>query len=289
MDTLLSMVNNRIKLIIIGDVDQLPCIGPGNILYDIIESGKIPIIKLTEIYRQASSSKIITTAHNINNGIETDLKNNKEDDLFFLSDNNDESIIRNIVDLVKNRLPKKYNIDSKDIQILTPMRVGSIGSITLNKILQDELNKSMIKVNVRDGIFKLNDKVMQIKNNYEKGIFNGDSGIITNIDLDNEILMVKFKDKLIDYNFDDLDELMLAYAITIHKSQGSEYPICIIPIKLSHSIMLKRNLIYTAITRCKDLCIMIGEKQAFQIASNTLDNYHRKTNLNEQIIKYSKK
>lgn len=283
MDILLSMVSDNIKLIIIGDVDQLPCIGPGNILYDIIQSNKIPVIKLTEIYRQAKSSKIITTAHNINNGIKTDLNNKQEDDLFFIPDTYDESIINNIVNLMKNRLPRKYNIKPTDIQVLTPMRIGPIGTIALNKILQEELNSSTLKVNVGDGVFKLNDKVMQIKNNYDKDIFNGDTGIITNIDLENENLKVKFKDKIINYDFDELDELMLAYAITIHKSQGSEYPICIIPIKMSHYIMLKRNLIYTAITRCKNLCIMIGEEQAFYVASNTLDNYHRKTNLNKQI------
>lgn len=284
MNTLLNMVSSTVKLILIGDIDQLPCIGPGNILSDIIKSEEIPVVRLTEIYRQAKDSKIITTAHGINNDIKISLSNNKNDDLFFMRSEDDYEVINTIIDLMKNRLPKKYKLNPTDIQVLTPMRVGPLGTININKILQEALNPSRTIIIQGDNMFKLNDKVMQIKNNYDKEVFNGDTGTIIDIDVEEKIITVKFKEKEVLYEGFEMDELMLAYAITIHKSQGSEYPICIIPMRMAHYTMLKRNLIYTAITRCKNLCVLIGEERAFHIGVNTLDNKHRKTNLDEQII-----
>lgn len=287
MNTLLDAVSSNIKLILIGDVDQLPCIGPGNILADIIKSEEIPVVRLTEIYRQAKDSKIITTAHGINHDERISLYNNKEDDLFFMKITDDNQLINVITDLMKNRLPKKYNIKPTEIQLLTPMRVGQLGTINLNKIMQEVLNPSTKRIIQGDNIFKLHDKVMQTKNNYNKDVFNGDTGTIIDVNEEEKIIVVKFKDKEVLYEGFEMDELMLAYAITIHKSQGSEYPICIIPMRMAHYTMLKRNLIYTAITRCKNLCILIGEEQAFYTGVNTLDNKHRKTNLNEQIKNYA--
>lgn len=287
MNTLLSAVSSNIKLILIGDIDQLPCIGPGNILSDIIKSEEIPVVRLTEIYRQAKDSKIITTAHGINHDEKINLCNSKDDDLFFMKMNDDEQLINSITDLMINRLPKKYGLKPTDIQILTPMRVGQLGTINLNKIMQTVLNPSTKCITQGDNVFKLNDKVMQIKNNYDKEVFNGDTGTIIEVDDEDKTIVVKFKDKSVLYEGFEMDELMLAYAITIHKSQGSEYPICIIPMRMAHYTMLKRNLIYTAITRCKNLCILIGETQAFYTGVNTLDNKRRRTNLDEQIINYA--
>lgn len=279
MNALLEMVPSYVKLILIGDIDQLPAIGPGNVLSDIIKSNNIPVIKLTEIYRQAKESKIITTAHNIINNEPVEVANTKDNDMFFIENYYNDGVIRNVVDLIKNRLPKKYGLKPTDIQVLIPMRVGDVGSININTILQSELNKSTVAIRIGDNLFKVNDKVMQIKNNYDKDIYNGDTGIITDINPEDEIITIKFKDKVLEYEPYEMDQIQLAYAITIHKSQGSEYPICIIPITMGHYKMLNRNLIYTAITRCKNMCIIVGDKKAFTIATKTLDSHHRKTNL----------
>ena len=284
MSALLNAVPIDMKLIFIGDIDQLPCIGPGNILSDIIKSNKIPVVKLEKIFRQAESSKIITTAHAINHGEIPNLVNKKDSDLFFITKLDEEDMVNDILDLVKNRLPLKYGIKPKDIQVLTPMKKGTLGSINLNDLLQKEINPNKEEIKYGTTTFKVGDKVMQIKNNYDKEIFNGDTGYIESINKEEKTLMVVFKKQVIIYDFSELDELMLAYAVTVHKSQGSEYPIVILPITMSHYIMLKRNLIYTGITRAKNLCILIGQKQSLYAGINTIDTSKRNTYLNNFLI-----
>ena len=282
MYTLLKAVPIEMKLVLIGDVDQLPCIGAGNILSDLIKSGKVPVVKLEKIFRQAASSKIITTAHAINHGEIPVLKNEKDSDLFFMTDSDDESIADTISDLVLNRLPHKYNIKPTEIQVLTPMKKGVLGTKNLNDTLQEVINKNGgNEIKYGDTIFRENDKVMQIKNNYDKGVFNGDSGFIQKINKELKIVTVIFRKQVVDYDFGELDELMLAYAVTVHKSQGSEYPIVVMPLTKAHYMMMKRNLIYTGITRAKSLCILIGQKQTLYMGINNVDTTKRNTYLKE--------
>lgn len=282
MYTLLKAVPIEMKLVLIGDVDQLPCIGAGNILSDLIKSGKVPVVKLEKIFRQAASSKIITTAHAINHGEIPVLKNEKDSDLFFMTDSDDESIADTISDLVLNRLPHKYNIKPTEIQVLTPMKKGVLGTKNLNDTLQEVINKNGgNEIKYGDTIFRENDKVMQIKNNYEKGVFNGDSGFIQKINKELKIVTVIFRKQVVDYDFGELDELMLAYAVTVHKSQGSEYPIVVMPLTKAHYMMMKRNLIYTGITRAKSLCVLIGQKQTLYMGINNVDTTKRNTYLKE--------
>ena len=282
MYTLLKAVPIEMKLVLIGDVDQLPCIGAGNILSDLIKSGKIPVVKLEKIFRQAASSKIITTAHAINHGEIPVLKNEKDSDLFFMTDSEDESIANTISDLVLNRLPHKYDIKPTEIQVLTPMKKGILGTKNLNDTLQNVINKDGgNEIKYGDTLFRENDKVMQIKNNYDKGVFNGDAGFIQKINKDLKVVTVIFRKQVIDYDFSELDELMLAYAVTVHKSQGSEYPIVVMPLTKAHYMMMKRNLIYTGITRAKSLCVLIGQKQTLYMGINNIDTTKRNTYLKE--------
>lgn len=276
----LKAINMGTRLILVGDVDQLPSVGAGNILRDIINSGMIPIVKLTEIFRQGNESKIIINAHKINKG---DYPNFNEDKSDFLHVERSyvDSIINTTIDLIKNKLPSYMNCNSIDIQVLTPMRKTPLGSINLNNKLQEVLNpKSKIKMEkeYRNTVFRVGDKVMQIKNNYSltwtsydketnmynagTGIYNGDEGLISSINEDHEVLVVVFDDnKKVEYDFKQLDELELAYAITIHKSQGSEYKTVILPIFQGPNMLFTRNLLYTAVTRGKELVCTVGQRQ----------------------------
>lgn len=265
MDKLLKAVKPSAKLILVGDENQLPSIGAGNILHDIIVSEKLPVVTLKEIFRQAEGSKIITNSHNIINNKPIIVNNSDPNtDFFFIKEKNADNIETIINDLVTSRLPRKYGVIPTDIQVLSPRRKNiQCCSDELNKMLQKSINNNPIKLQHGDTIFKVGDKVMQIKNNYEKEVFNGDVGFITDIDTEFKIVTVEFDDNfIVRYDHIDLDELVLAYATTIHKSQGSEYPIIIIPLILPFSIMLKRNLLYTGITRAKDICIIIGDEKA---------------------------
>ena len=279
MNSLLKAVKPSTRVIFVGDENQLPCIGAGNILHDIIESETIPVIMLKEIFRQAEGSKIIINAHNIINDKPIIINNSDPlTDFFFINETDPDKVETLINDLVTLRLPNKYNVKPFEIQVLSPRRKDvKCCTNELNKILQGTINKSNEQLQYGDTLFKLGDKVMQIKNNYDKGAFNGDVGFITMIDNENRMLSVKFDDDfVVTYDSTDLDELVLAYACTIHKSQGSEYPIVIIPILPFFSIMLKRNLIYTGITRAKDICIIIGDRKSLYRAIN--DNTYSKRN-----------
>jgi len=267
MYCLLNAIGEKTTLILVGDSDQLPSVGPGNVLSDFIKSEKIPYCTLTKIFRQAEQSKIIITAHQINKGEFPDLSNSADNDLFFIEEENDSEVSKTILDLCTYRLPSKYNFNPmQDIQVLTPMHKGEIGTLNLNKTLQKGLNNGRMLVKKGNSEFKEGDKVMQLRNNYEKEVFNGDIGIITGKDEKENSIIIEFNNKHLKYHFTELDELTLAYAITVHKSQGSEYPCVILPLSTSHFIMLQRNLLYTAITRAKEIMVIIGSKKAMEQA-----------------------
>lgn len=289
MSVLLNAIPYTTKLIMVGDVDQLPAIGPGNVLHDIINSEIVPVVELTKIYRQAEDSDIIVNAHKVNNGIMPKIQNNKPNtDFFFIKDTNYDSILRMIPELVKDRLPAKYNINPFDIQVLSPMKKNEIGSWNLNTVLQEALNPEGPSVKYGNTNFRLGDKVMQIKNNYEKGIFNGETGRIIDVNTDMKEFSVDFDGNVIHYSTGDFDEIVLAYACTIHKSQGSEYPIVVVPIVRGHYNMMQRNLIYTAITRAKNICILMGDIEMLQRAVGNVSAKKRNTKLQERLSITSK-
>ncbi|MCQ4835454.1 ATP-dependent RecD-like DNA helicase [[Clostridium] symbiosum] len=283
LHALLKAVNVGTRLILVGDVDQLPSVGPGNVLRDMIDSECFHVVKLTRIFRQAAQSDIIVNAHKINAGEKVDLAKRSRDFLFIRREE-PNSIINAMITLVKEKLPAYVNADVFDIQIMTPMRKGALGVDRLNTILQDFLNPPSPDKPEKEAagtLFRLGDKVMQIKNNYQiewrlcnrygipidkgTGVFNGDTGVIREINLFAELLTVEFDEgKLVDYSFRQLEELELAYAITIHKSQGSEYPAVVIPVYSGPRMMMTRNLIYTAVTRARSCVCLVGIPQVFQ-------------------------
>jgi len=290
MYNLLKAIPNSMTVIMVGDVDQLPAVGAGNILGDIIDCAKVPIVRLVRIFRQSMGSKIITNAHNINTGKMPDLSGGKDSDFFFVEMPSDDkmAIINKIVTLCSERLPKYYNCNPiTDIQVLTPMRRGETGADNLNKMLQSALNQYRGKASLRRGSTEYcrGDKVMQIKNNYEKLAYNGDIGIISNINVEDRTLTVDFDGHNVEYDVLELDELVLSYAITVHKSQGGEFPIVVMPFTMSHYVMLQRNLLYTGATRAKKAVVLIGEKKAIAYAVRNASSSRRNTMLAERLQK----
>ena len=269
-------------VVFVGDVHQLPSVGPGNVLKDIINSGAVPVVELTEIFRQSAESEIICNAHLINRGEVPALESSRErlSDFYFIRQNDPERVADLIVDLVKNHIPRRFHLDSvNDIQVLTPMHKGAVGSANLNQRLQQALNPQKQHVQRGDRCFSLNDKVMQIRNNYDKDVFNGDIGRIILLDTKERTLTVRFDERNVPYDFDELDEIVPAYAISIHKSQGSEYPAVVIPLMVQHYMLLQRNLIYTGVTRGKKLVILVGEAKAFHMAVKNNRMHKRHTRL----------
>ncbi|GHT01079.1 ATP-dependent RecD-like DNA helicase [Synergistales bacterium] len=284
MYNLLKAVPDKMTVIFVGDSDQLPSVGAGNVLLDIINSGVIPVIKLTRIYRQAQSSQIIMNAHRINHGEFPNLNSGKKSDFFFIEESEPANIPALICELCVKRLPGYYHIDPvQGIQVLSPMQRTETGALNLNMILQNALNPNKECLKRGGTEFRLGDKVMQIKNNYEKDIFNGDIGIVSKVDTEERELMVTFDGSETSYDVSELDELVLAYATTIHKAQGSEYPIVIIPITTQHYMMLQRNLLYTGITRAKRVLVLIGAKKAIGIAIRNNKVIERNTGLAERL------
>jgi exodeoxyribonuclease V alpha subunit len=291
MNSLLKAIVPGTRLILVGDVDQLPSVGAGNVLEDIIKSGVVKVVKLDEIFRQAEESMIVVNAHRINKG-EFPFLNEKGKDFYFIRENNPNGIVNTILDLCKERLPNYYGVDPlRDIQVLTPMKKGDVGINALNKHLQNILNPKAygkVEKTIGDELYRVGDKVMQIKNNYTteweiikdgtvyekgEGVFNGDFGFIMDIDDDNRIMKILFDDeKEVEYNFNQLDELKLSYATTVHKSQGSEFPVVVMPIYWGPPMLLTRNLLYTAITRAKKLVVLVGEERYLRtmIANNRI-------------------
>lgn len=283
MNNLMKAIPTSMRLVLVGDIDQLPSVGAGNVLRDIIDSERIPVIRLTRIFRQAQSSRIVMSAHAINQGKFPDTSNGKETDFFFMQMEEPEMVAENIVKLVKERLPKAYRQPVSNIQVLTPMQRGVVGASNLNVSLQSALNPSQLALNRGGYSFRLNDRVMQLRNNYDKEVFNGDLGYISHVNMEDRTLQVDFDGKLVEYEVSELDELTLAYATTIHKSQGSEYPIVVMPVLMTHYVMLQRNLIYTGITRAKKICVLLGTKKALSFAIRNMSVLKRNTKLKERL------
>ena len=289
MYNLLKAIPDAMTLIFVGDVDQLPSVGAGNVLGDVINSGCVPVVRLTHIFRQAANSRIVTNAHKINAGKMPDLSGGKDSDFFFIQtvqdkENDPGDIVKQIVELCSSRLPKYYKFDPvSDIQVLTPMKRSETGSDNLNRVLQDALNKNTPALRRGATEYRLKDKVMQIKNNYEKQIYNGDIGYICAIDQTDKTLSVNFDGNIVEYDILELDELVLSYAITIHKSQGGEFPAVVMPFSFSHFVMLGRNLLYTAVTRAKKAVVMIGDAKAVSYAAKNNDSHKRNTTLAERL------
>jgi exodeoxyribonuclease V alpha subunit len=286
MNRLLSAVPDRAALMVVGDVDQLPSVGPGSVLADIIDSGVVPTVRLTEIFRQAASSRIIVNAHRINKGdMPLKAEGSELSDFYFIPGETPEEIFSKLVQVVTSRIPKRFGLDPvKDVQILTPMNRGGLGARSLNAELQKILNEKSEPKVIRFGTtFSPGDKVLQTVNNYEKEVYNGDIGVIATIDMEEGALQVDYDGRLVEYEFGELDEVQLAYATSIHKSQGSEYPAVVIPLAMQHYTLLERNLIYTAVTRGKKLVVIVGQPKALAMAVKNRKSNRRLTKLKERI------
>jgi ATP-dependent exoDNAse (exonuclease V) alpha subunit len=288
MHHLLKAVPPTATFILVGDVHQLPSVGAGNVLNDVIASGAVPVVELNEIFRQAQESLIIVNAHRINGGsmplFQAKASGDKLDDFFFIEKDDPEDVLRLIIEMVKERIPKRFGLDPvDDIQVLTPMHKGIVGAGNLNAELQNKLNPSQDGITRGAKSFRVGDKVMQIRNNYDKEVFNGDIGRITRIDHEAQEVVISIDGREVVYDFADLDEVVPAYAVSIHKSQGSEYPAVVIPILTQHYVLLQRNLIYTAITRGRKLVIVIGSKKAMRIAVKNNKTQKRYTRLRARL------
>jgi exodeoxyribonuclease V alpha subunit len=281
MAHLLAGVPRTARLILVGDDHQLPSVGPGNVLRDMIASAAIPVVELREIHRQARSSRIVTSAHAVNAGrIPTLDQQGAESDFFFVERERPEQVRDTIAHLVADRIPNRFGFDPvNDIQVLAPMHRGSAGAEELNRVLQAALNPHGTAVERGRQVFRLNDKVMQIRNNYDKDIFNGDIGHISAIQEDGRTLEVIYDGRSVSYEYNELDEMISAYAVSVHKSQGSEFPAVVIPVITQHYVLLQRNLIYTAITRGRQLVVLVGTRKALAMAVARNDQRIRHTGL----------
>ena len=281
---LLKAVPPGASVLFVGDVDQLPSVGPGSVLRDIIRSGAICTVRLDRIFRQARHSDIIKNAHRVNAGEFPNIRNGANTDFFFIEKEDPAEVAKTIAHLCQERLPKYYGVDPvEDIQVLCPMTRGETGTIRLNASLQAILNKNEESIKYGSTEYKLGDKVMQIRNNYDKNVFNGDIGKIVSIDLETRTVTIRFDGAAIEYDSQELDEVALAYAVTVHKSQGSEYPIVVCPMTTQHYMMLQKNLIYTAITRAKKTFILVGAKKALAIAVKNKKSAERNTMLADRL------
>lgn len=281
---LLNAIPTNASLLLVGDVDQLPSVGAGNVLKDLIDSGEIETIKLTKIFRQAEKSRIITNSHKINHGEMPDIEQVDNTDFYFVRTSMAQTVLERIVQLVSKDLPEKFGLDPfTDIQVLAPMYRTTAGVDNLNIALQQAVNPLGKSIGKGNPPFRTFDKVMQTKNNYEKEVFNGDIGKISTFDLQTKKVTVRFDEKIVKYELSEMDELNLAYAISVHKSQGSEYPCVIIPVLREFSIMLQRKLIYTALTRAKKMAMFLGTEQALYTAVNNNRAGVRYTLLKERL------
>jgi exodeoxyribonuclease V alpha subunit len=284
MQALLKAVPDRAALLVVGDIDQLPSVGPGQVLADVISSGAVPVVRLTEVFRQAAQSRIITNAHRINQGLIPDLSPpENESDFYFVQADDPETAVARIIQLVKTRIPKRFGLDPiRGIQVLCPMNRGGVGARSLNIELQAALNPAGERKVERFGwTFAAGDKIMQVQNDYDKEVYNGDIGMIDDVDTAEGVLTATFDGRTVTYEFGELDMLVPAYAATIHKSQGSEYPAVVIPMLTQHYAMLQRNLLYTGVTRGKRLVVLIGQKKAVAIAVRNISGRRRWSKLAE--------
>ena len=283
MRALLRALPDQAALLLVGDVDQLPSVGPGQVLADIIASGAVPVVRLTEVFRQAAESRIIVNAHRINQGLMPDLAFVERGDFYFVDAVEPEEGVQKLLAIVRDRIPKRFGFDPvRDIQVLRPMNRGGLGARSLNIELQTALNPpGEIRVERFGWTFCPGDKVMQIENDYDKEVYNGDLGLVLRIDMEESELTVDFDGREVIYGFAELDELVLAYATTIHKSQGSEYPAVVIPLSTQHYPMLQRNLVYTGVTRGKRLVVLVGQRKALAIAVKGTRARRRRSKLRE--------
>ena len=290
MYSLLKAVPIQTSIILVGDVNQLPSVGPGRVLDDLIQSRQIPVVSLTEIFRQAKKSRIITNAHRINQGkfpiVAPPGEPDAKTDFYFIEQEEPERVRQTIIELVAHRIPAHFGFEPiDDIQVLTPMHKGIVGAENLNSSLQNALNPGEERVSRGSSSFRIHDKVMQIRNNYDKLVFNGDIGRIENVHSENQTVLISFDQRNIIYDFSELNEIVLAYAISVHKSQGSEYPAVVLPILTQHYILLQRNLIYTAVTRGKHLVVVVGTRKALHMGINNSKTKQRFTYLNQRLSK----
>ena len=281
---LLKAVPATATCIFVGDVNQLPSVGPGNVLNDMIACGSVAVVELNEIFRQAKQSRIIVNSHKINKGklpsFDQSELSDPNNDFYFIEQDDAQKVLEIILELVNRRIPQRFGFDAvDDIQELTPMHKGLVGAANLNDQLQGALNPGNGGVNRGDRTFRVNDKVMQIRNNYDKEVFNGDIGRIADIQPEERRLTASFDNRKVVYDFSELDEMVLAYAVSVHKSQGSEYPVVVLPILTQHYILLQRNLIYTAVTRGRNLVVMVGSRKAMAIGVNNDQTLQRFTRL----------
>jgi exodeoxyribonuclease V alpha subunit len=287
MHALLRAVPDRAALLIVGDVDQLPSVGPGQVLADIIASGAVPVVRLREVFRQAAASRIIINAHHVNQGLLPDMgKPEDGSDFYFVNADDPEVAVARIIELVKTRIPRRFGLDPiRDVQVLCPMNRGGVGARSLNIALQAALNPAGLRKVERFGTtYAAGDKVMQIQNDYDKDVYNGDIGTVTDVDPDTGELAAVFDGRAVTYGFGELDTLVPAYAATIHKSQGSEFPAVVIPLLMQHYPMLQRNLLYTGITRGKRLVVLVGQKKAVAAAVHGVTGRHRWSRLRDWLV-----
>ena len=284
MNNLLKAIPPEAMLILVGDVDQLPSVGAGNVLKDLIASDKITVVRLTEIFRQAQASLIVTNAHRVNRGKHPKVKGPSDRDFFFIEEADPEEVVTCICNLVRDRLPKHYDYHPMDdIQVLCPMRRSTVGTDNLNRRLQEALNTNSTETVNGGRNFRVGDKVMQVRNNYDYDVFNGDIGRISSVDQVEKQVLISFPEKVVRYDMADLNELVLAYATTVHKAQGSEYTAVVIPLLTQHYMMLQRNLLYTAITRAKELVVIVGTKEALGVAIRNNKVVERNSHLASRI------
>ncbi|MGI4944709.1 MAG: SF1B family DNA helicase RecD2 [Janthinobacterium lividum] len=290
MRALLKALPDRAALLLVGDVDQLPSVGPGQVLADVIGSGAVQVIRLTEVFRQAAQSRIITNAHRINQGLMPELTSPDGSDFFFVDAAEPEDAVRRLLAVVRERIPARFGLNPvRDVQVLCPMNRGSLGARSLNVELQRVLNPpGAVRVERFGWTFCPGDKVMQVANDYERDVFNGDLGLITAIDAEEGTLSVSFEGRAVEYGFGELDELVLAYATTIHKAQGSEYPVVVIPLATQHYAMLARNLLYTGVTRGRRLVVLVGQRKALAMAIRNAGARRRWSKLREWLGTKSK-
>jgi exodeoxyribonuclease V alpha subunit len=282
MNSLLKAVPMNACVVFVGDVDQLPSVGPGTVLKDLIASKAVPVVRLTEIFRQAEQSWIVRAAHRVNEGHLPESAPPNRGDFYFIEADDPAVVLDRILKVVHERIPARFGFDPfRDIQVLTPMHNSELGTKNLNSRLQDLLNpkKAGPEVKRPGWTFRIGDKVLQTRNNYEKDVFNGDIGRVHRIDEEEQELTVEYDGRLVTYDSEELEELLLAFAMTVHKSQGSEYPAVVMPLHTQHFAMLQRNLLYTAVTRGKKLVVLVGTRRALGLAVQRHDTAQRYSGL----------
>jgi exodeoxyribonuclease V alpha subunit len=288
-NSLFKAIAPKTHLLLVGDTDQLPSVGPGAILKDLIQSDQIPVVRLTQVFRQAQESAIITNAHRINQGLSPQLEaisNKPQSDCLWFKAEDPERGVQGIRDIMTHLIPKMGYDPAKEVQVLCPMTRGSVGTRSLNQVLQQLINPpSSHKAEIFQGgmTLRVGDRMMQQKNDYNREVFNGDLGVITGIDVEEQEVIAQFGEREVRYDYADLNEITLAFATTIHKAQGSEYPVVILPVFMQHYMMLSRNLIYTGLTRARKLVILVGEEKAIALAVNQVKDQQRYTLLGHRL------